>query len=947
MIYRNIFIFSFFLFYGSFFTAQNFPVHYRIFNQENGLTKNNILQIIPFENGKVGLLTEDALFVHDGYMMEKWISSDQTGAPLSYLYFNNSKIYVLTKNKGIFIYDSSGKTLLKRIPMDQNQNANQLLVHEGYIFLLISKVRLLVIDEKEGVPLDFPEMNNIRPATMKCFSGKLWVGHDKGLLIFENKHFRKIQKVELAVDFIHPSADTAFICSGEKIFILKNEVLRPFVHVKFPGKGGIFLPGGEREILFLNFDRMQRFWLVPSPGDELFLFHPERCISIHASNALPTSFITDVQIDALGNLWLGTFDVGAISIREPVFEAVSISKNSKNIIPEHLYFDGLSLFISSSNGFFEYNPLTRELHTVVEPDPVFQYACGPCVEHLGNLYLPTLAMLSGSKSKIITKRGKQIVTVPAKKIFLIDNEFYATDVYENILHWNSDFTKPLDTLFSLADFRIRVNALKKINQDFYVLTNKGIYIKEQKQWKVWPGTQNFHCLELIESKNEKILIHQGGVMKILSDHTLLPLINQDGVLSYAKNGNKIYLAGSFGVLEADSAFKILHKYNRFHGLLSQTIRHLIFSKGFVFIAGANGIQYSDLKKLKDKVTPLSINRILIGDSLQEFGRKIYVKKDQTLKILVTCPEFFFPELREFYYTVNDGNVQKSNQPTIVLNELKGGHSKIKIWATESSEVFLEIEKEKKFIETPFFWASLGILVLGISGTITWLLYGRIRRKVKQKLEEERSMNLLKHQAMNALLSPHFIFNSLTSIQHYINSNNPLKASEYLAKFSRLIRMIIERAADPDIPLNIEIQRLRFYLDLEKERFSGKFDYVLEADDALLELNPSLPNMIVQPYAENAILHGILPKGEGGLLKIFFRKEGNFIKIIVEDNGVGLSQSKNAEKRGHKSIATATIKNILELNARLKNLRQEVHMEELKNDAGLPAGTRVTITLEMP
>src|SRR5437868_15089140 len=107
--------------------------------------------------------------------------------------------------------------------------------------------------------------------------------------------------------------------------------------------------------------------------------------------------------------------------------------------------------------------------------------------------------------------------------------------------------------------------------------------------------------------------------------------------------------------------------------------------------------------------------------------------------------------------------------------------------------------------------------------------------------------------MNSLLSPHFIFNSLTSIQNYINTNNSLKASEYLAKFSRLIRMIIEKAAQSHITVHDELVRLTYYLELEKERFKDKFSYLIHVDDKLRTDLVSIPNMIIQPHVENCIL----------------------------------------------------------------------------------------------
>src|SRR5690606_16239129 len=133
-----------------------------------------------------------------------------------------------------------------------------------------------------------------------------------------------------------------------------------------------------------------------------------------------------------------------------------------------------------------------------------------------------------------------------------------------------------------------------------------------------------------------------------------------------------------------------------------------------------------------------------------------------------------------------------------------------VWSEPALLVF---EKEEKITEkrSVYWLITLGGLCLITAISFIWIR--RVNIRAKKRLNEEQQVNLLKHQAMNSLLSPHFIFNSLTSIQNYINTNNGLRASEYLAKFSRLIRMIIEKAAQSDITLHDELSRLTYYLEL--------------------------------------------------------------------------------------------------------------------------------------
>jgi LytS/YehU family sensor histidine kinase len=232
-------------------------------------------------------------------------------------------------------------------------------------------------------------------------------------------------------------------------------------------------------------------------------------------------------------------------------------------------------------------------------------------------------------------------------------------------------------------------------------------------------------------------------------------------------------------------------------------------------------------------------------------------------------------------------------------------------------------------------------------TIVFIWVKRVRLKVMQRAQEDRQVNLLKHQAMNSLMSPHFIFNSLTSIQNYIHSNDSLKASEYLAKFSRLIRMIIEKASQSEITLHEELTRLNYYLDLEKERFKGKFDFKIEVDSDINTLEIKIPNMIIQPYVENSILHGILPKHEHGTLHIHFKKDtSKSLLIIIEDDGIGFNKAKQNAKAGHKSLGTKTIENILELNTKLTGKQQKVEIKDKSDVSETGRGTIITISLQI-
>ena len=167
------------------------------------------------------------------------------------------------------------------------------------------------------------------------------------------------------------------------------------------------------------------------------------------------------------------------------------------------------------------------------------------------------------------------------------------------------------------------------------------------------------------------------------------------------------------------------------------------------------------------------------------------------------------------------------------------------------------------------------------------------------------------QSLRREMNPHFIFNSLNSVNQFIATNNELEANQYLTKFSKLMRGVMENSAEDFIPFQQELDLLRNYLALEKTRFADKFDYEIAVDENLNQQNLQLPGMMVQPFLENAIWHGLRYRTEKGFLRLSFTKENQHLKINIEDNGIGIDQSKKLKTDHQKSREGRGMKNTLE------------------------------------
>jgi len=215
--------------------------------------------------------------------------------------------------------------------------------------------------------------------------------------------------------------------------------------------------------------------------------------------------------------------------------------------------------------------------------------------------------------------------------------------------------------------------------------------------------------------------------------------------------------------------------------------------------------------------------------------------------------------------------------------------------------------------------------------------------LKQKIAESQI------QSLRAQMNPHFIFNSLNSIENFMMQNEKRKASDYLHKFALLIRTILESSRNEITSVALDIEALKLYIDLEQMRFNNKFNYEEKIDSELLEGDYNVPSLLIQPYVENAIVHGIAHSDKADLkLTVTAILENDFIKYVIEDNGVGRNQSANYNKINklhHKSIGLKITEDRVHLFNQSENSNGHINITDLFDEDNKPAGTKVEVKIK--
>jgi hypothetical protein len=245
------------------------------------------------------------------------------------------------------------------------------------------------------------------------------------------------------------------------------------------------------------------------------------------------------------------------------------------------------------------------------------------------------------------------------------------------------------------------------------------------------------------------------------------------------------------------------------------------------------------------------------------------------------------------------------------------------------------------------WFRIGSLLL-LCGLAYYLVRNRIRA-VRKDAAFRQKMSEMEMTALRAQMNPHFIFNSLNSIENFIMQNEKRLASDYLNKFASLVRMILENSRTQAVPLVQDMEAMQLYVDLEKLRFENKFCYITDIDEVLLKGDYRVAPLLIQPFVENAIVHGLAPSDKSGLfLKITVRLLNEFIHYSIEDNGIGRTESMAYSRKyrpGHKSLGLEISRERIDLINRKHGTAGTLDIIDLY-DERKPAGTRVVLTINI-
>jgi uncharacterized membrane-anchored protein YhcB (DUF1043 family) len=387
----------------------------------------------------------------------------------------------------------------------------------------------------------------------------------------------------------------------------------------------------------------------------------------------------------------------------------------------------------------------------------------------------------------------------------------------------------------------------------------------------------------------------------------------------------------------------------------------------IYLATNDGIiQYNPLQKNNGHIEPeIYFSSIVTDDKNDTLFPAPQYNEEITVSAATTRLDIFLSNLNfadgnslhDIQYQLV--NYQASPQPVdangaLHINKPAPGEYFLKIIHRDDAKLLkqLKIVFKPRWYQTTWFKTALTLLVICMGFWIYRMRIGQIRKQAKLKSDYENKMIHLEMQNLRSQMNPHFIFNSLNSINSFIVENKTHLASDYLTKFSRLIRLILEHSKNESISLEKELETLRLYFLMESLRFDKKFDYFVYVEPDLDTQLIKIPPMIIQPYAENAIWHGLLHKTGKRKVEVRIKRfrYGNgqlsaseSLLIEIEDNGVGRSRAaalKSKNSTSSKSYGMQiTGQRIIQLNKENK-----IAVIDLQDDNGNAIGTKVDILI---
>lgn len=926
----------FFLFSSLLGLAQHFPfVH---FGMEEGLPSNEVYQTLQDSKGFLWFATDRGLVRFDGRKLDVITNGVGLINPcvLRIREDNQGTIWFCTTSNEIYKYNNYKITPLskkvqsqlsidKNIVIDFDFSLNDTLIFTTFGFQ--HKIRDSTIITHKLPQHNLIELDNLSKTRSVFIRPKLT--RHNGFSI--NGKSLLTSTFESGSLFFHKLKSTTWVGTHESLFKIVNNSVS--LEIKFPND----------RIIAVYQDRNNALWI--SLKNEGLLRYKNYNNLVNPERFFQGKTISSILQDEEGNTWFSTLSDGILMSpntkilnysSELPFKEINASIEINN-----------NIFLAGRNGSiyrinqsaidavsFSYFRGTGDVEVMLQRDSASFYF--GTSEFFGVMNVDLNYQLISQKNKSAIKDMKSI-SLTEKGLLLgtsnylyssVNNEFLrlGANLKSNTVH----FCKGEIYFGNFTGFyrfnKNGIDTLLTVRTDDVVSMNDTLFCATQGDGIVMiTGSQK--SVSFIKSKHTSTMINC-----LTINNGFLWAGTNEGVVGYSLKQLR----------KGEQLQPVI--FTKDDGLPSNFIHHISFTKEKnCIVSTKEGISIVCDADLKARLnTPrLFLKNISINDSVVKPNNNYIIPyNSKHINFNFDWISFRGGKQGLLQYKIN-GLFEWTNVAGNQVNfpTLPHGKYELEVRAINKNNEPSPILTIPFLVSTPWFLNWWGLLIIGLVALLFlgMFFYWQLQ-KIKGRLSLKNKVLEYQQQALRAQMNPHFIFNTLNSINYFMLNNESDAASKYLLKFGKLIRSILNSSVDQFIPLEEEIQLNTLYLELEKLRLKNKFVFKVECNNLLNIDEFEIPSMIIQPYIENAVIHGISSFETGGQVFLRFTKKSNEkILVEIEDNGVGIRNS--LTKREHKSVALDNTKN--RITALSELYKENFSVELINKDTG---GTLVKIVL---
>lgn len=981
MVFKIIQGFLFFAFALLSFTnikAQDNPIRLELFSKdysvfqwttENGLPQNNIKQIIEGPNGYLWLSTYNGIARFDGYEFKVFNEGNTKE-------LTSSSILKLVKDKDGFIWFSTTKEIIK---IEGNSFKRFDCVEPGYNELLVLNNEIYVSTKNklfkfnEGVSKIVLSTQSKNRIYAYSIGQDIYYYTDEGVYFLINGKANKISSIKNVFRIKNDLYGQQIDGKLRYYQINKNKATQIDLKEFRISSSESYDTDLLYKIQESNFDES---YAQLSRSKVLLNTKADRPISINNSE-FNTKKILDIYFAENGIIWLGTFDQGLILLYPKMFKSLRSEYDQITGTGSFVY-EGRDSSIWIDLTCSKIMKLDIKKHLAKEINIGERCAWGMLIDRNENKWIVDLQRgvfkvtdsISEVPGKLApftntfysiyeTKKGRKYVGTN-KGIYEIvkDSLIYLsnTNTLEHVYVFYEDRE---DNLLFCSKSGL---GFLEDNHDFVIInkgsglpTNDVRSVYQDANMNYWIGT-SMHGLYLYDNQNFYSLPYYD---KRLGQDILCIIEDKLGNL-WMNSNNGIYRANRSELINYAYSPKSTFSTMRFttaDGLHSSEgnsrtqNKAFLGSDGNLWFSMITGPVYIDPNKVNRVQSnhAINIDVIKIDKKIVENDTIIRIAQDQNLvQIEFSHPNYIRSEHILYAYRIEELNtnwIEIDRSRVITLSELPFGNYTLTIKQVgTANSLTIPIQVETYFWEKDLFKLTMVFLLTALLFILIFYILKLRRRGIRKIRRMTSDLNNLKLKALQTQMNPHFIFNCLNSIQSLYILNEHTKANNYMTRFSRLLRIIIEHAQKPQISLQEEIEMFDIYIPLEALQFENEFDYTISVDPSIDLKNTLIPSMVTQTFIENSIKHGLKTlKGRKGELNISISKYKENILIEIVDNGVGFNQAIQLKKElevSHTSRGTDITKQRIDLINTLNEIDIQIQTTHLTDEKGNSIGTKI-------